>query len=278
MWHVGIDLHREFIVMAAVRDNGEIMEPVKIACRETEAIVNTVRTLGRFRAVIEASGTYRWLYDLLRPHGSILLAHPLRLRAMIQRRSKTDKLDAQLLANLLRIDQIPLAYIPPEPYQQLRDLTRCRVRLARDQAEAKIRLRALLARQNRQAPHRVPFGLRGLAWFAKQDFGPMENLVRNELPDRLAHYRRQLIIFDEHVGRPLPPRFHHAARLPLAAMDLGAGGDLLETAATLATRARRESGVTRNRCFAHQRGCCWPGNGTGGTKFRTERLIGHCGR
>ncbi len=34
---------------------------------------------------------------------------------MIQRRSKTDKLDAQLLANLLRIDQIPLSYIPPEP-------------------------------------------------------------------------------------------------------------------------------------------------------------------
>jgi transposase len=29
-----------------------------------------------------------------------------------------------LLANLLRINQIPLAYIPPEPYQQLRDLTR----------------------------------------------------------------------------------------------------------------------------------------------------------
>ena len=53
----------------------------------------------------------------------------LRLRAMIQRRAKTDKLDAQLLANLLRIDQIPLAYIPPEPYQQLRDLTRSRCSL-----------------------------------------------------------------------------------------------------------------------------------------------------
>ena len=30
----------------------------------------------------QLSLTYRWLYDLLRPHGSILLAHPLRLRAM----------------------------------------------------------------------------------------------------------------------------------------------------------------------------------------------------
>ena len=130
MWHVGIDLHREFVVMAAVRDNGEIMEPVRIACQESETILETIRSLAPFRAVVEASGTYRWLYDLLCPHGTILLAHPLRLRAMVQRRTKTDKLDAQLLANLLRINQIPLAYVPPEPYQRLRDLTRCRAKLA----------------------------------------------------------------------------------------------------------------------------------------------------
>ena len=115
---------------------------------------------------------------------------------MIQRRTKTDKLDAQLLANLLRINQIPLAYIPPEPYQQLRDLTRCRARLGRELAEAKIQLRALLARQNRQAPYRVPFGVRGLAWFRGQDFGPIENLVRDELLARLKHFGRQSTILD----------------------------------------------------------------------------------
>ena len=121
-------------------------------CSDTVAIASTVKAWGSFRAVIEACGTYRWLYDLLRPHGTVLLAHPMRLRAMIQRRTKTDKLDAQLLANLLRSKQIPLAYIPPEPYRQLRDLTRCRARLGRQLAEVKIQLRALLARQNRESP------------------------------------------------------------------------------------------------------------------------------
>ena len=293
-----------------------------------------------FRAVIEASGTYRWLYDLLRPHGTVLLAHPLRLRAMIQRRTKTDKLDAQLLANLLRINQIPLAYIPPEPYQRLRDLVRCRTRMGRELAEAKIQLRALLARQNREAPFRVPFGVRGLAWFRSQDFGPIENLVRDELLARMTHFGRQITIFDRtyrrdrrtafrrrkpcwtstasalfsallivaelgeverfshgqtgrrvfradlpsaSVRRPLLPRLDHAARLPLAALDFGPGGDegdprrrgvekllhagaeairrenrprggcqkiggdLLETVAALAAHARRASGVARKR-------------------------------
>jgi transposase len=127
------------------------------------------------------------------------LAHPLRLRAIIQRRSKTDKLDAQLLANLLRINQIPLAYIPPEPYQQLRDLVRCRARLGRELAEAKIRLRALLARQNREAPFRVPFGVRGLAWFRGQDFGPIENLVRDELLARMSHFGQQISVLDRRI-------------------------------------------------------------------------------
>jgi len=196
MWHIGIDLHRKALVMAAVRDEGEVVAPVRIECRDTAAIVGAVQRLTPFRAVIEATGTYRWLHDLLSPHGTVLLAHPLRLRAMIQRRTKTDKLDAQLLANLLRIDQIPLAYVPPKNYQQLRDLTRTRAQLIRGQAKGKINLRALLARQNRAAPYKVPFGPRGLAWFGKQDFGPVENLVRDELLARMEHYHQHVARID----------------------------------------------------------------------------------
>jgi transposase len=201
MWHVGIDLHREFVVIAAVRDNGEIMEPVKIACRQPEAISEVLRSLTPFRAVIEASGTYRWLYDLLQPHGTVLLAHPARLRAMMLRRSKTDKLDSQLLANLLRINQIPLAYVPPEPYQRLRDLARSRAKLSQDRAEAKIKLRDLLARQNLVSPYKTPFGPRGLAWFRSQDFGLVGNLLRDELLARLWHYDRQIAVFNEQLEK-----------------------------------------------------------------------------
>ena len=131
MWHIGIDLHRRTLVMAAIKDDGEVIDPLRIDCQDTATILEAVEDIKPFQAVIEASGTYRWLYDLLSPHGTVLLAHPLRLRAMIQRRTKTDKLDAQLLANLLRIDQIPLAYVPPKHYQALRELTRCRARLIR---------------------------------------------------------------------------------------------------------------------------------------------------
>ena len=199
MWHVGIDLHRLTVVIAAVNDEGNSTEVQRIDCQDRPAILATMRALQPFRAVIEATGTYRWLYNLLAPLGTVLLAHPLRLRAMVQRRSKTDKLDSQLLANLLRINQIPLAYIPPEHYQQLRDITRHRARLSRQAAMAKTQLRSLLARHNLAAPYKCVSGVRGCRWLARQEFGAIDNLVRDELLLRLEHYRRQLAMIDAHL-------------------------------------------------------------------------------
>jgi hypothetical protein len=39
MWHVGIDLHRMTVVMAAVSDAGESTKPVTVPCQDTMAIV-----------------------------------------------------------------------------------------------------------------------------------------------------------------------------------------------------------------------------------------------
>jgi transposase len=199
MWHIGIDLHRRTVVMAMVHDSGDAGEPTTFGCRETDKIVEYVRRFKPFRAVIEATSTYRWLYDLLSAEGEVLLAHPAKLRLMIQRRAKTDRLDCQLLANLLRINQIPLSYVPPKTYQRVRDVTRYRSRLISGQSQTKIGLRALLARHNREAPYRVPFGPRGLAWFQQQEFGGFDDLVRDELVARLEHYRREVAGIDERL-------------------------------------------------------------------------------
>src|SRR5205085_768534 len=145
-----------------------------------------------FRAVIEATETHRWLYDLLSPLGTVLVAHPLQLHAMMQRRSKTDKLDAQLLANLLRINQVPLSHVPEARYEQLRAITRHRARMARGAARSKTQLRALLARRNIQPAFKCPFGPRGVYWFGKLQLGLVDNVVRDELLERLAHYEKQL--------------------------------------------------------------------------------------
>jgi len=83
--------------MAVEDERGPVGKPRRIACRDEAAIVKAFRSLRPFRAVIEASSSYRWLYDLLDALGTVVLAHPLRLRAIVTARAKTDKLDAALL-------------------------------------------------------------------------------------------------------------------------------------------------------------------------------------
>jgi transposase len=50
-----------------------------------------------------------------------------------------------------------------------------------------------------EAPYRVPFGRRGLAWFRRQDFGPIENMVRDELLGRLRHFSEQIAVLDRRL-------------------------------------------------------------------------------
>jgi transposase len=199
MWHIGVDLHRKTIVIAAVTETGEVFDPVTISCREERAIVRTFKKLTPFRAVVEASASYRWFHDLVSSHGTVLLAHPLKLRAMIQRRSKTDKLDAMLLAQLLRINQVPLAYIPSERYQYLREVTRYRVKLGRDRSQLKVAVQSLLARNNRYAPYRDTCGVRGRKWLSKQDFGLSDNYVRDDLVKSLGFMDMQIAALDERI-------------------------------------------------------------------------------
>lgn len=87
MWHIGIDLHRATAVIAAVHDSGRVTGPGRIDCQDTARILEAVGRLKPFRAVIEATGTYRWFYDVLAPQGTVLVSDPLRLWAMVRRRS-----------------------------------------------------------------------------------------------------------------------------------------------------------------------------------------------
>jgi len=96
-----------------VNEQGEKQSSRRFECCEVLEIREYFDSLDTFKAVIEASSSYRWLYDLVSKYGKVVLAHPYRLRAIVAGRAKTDKLDAGLLANLLRVNMIPKSYVPP---------------------------------------------------------------------------------------------------------------------------------------------------------------------
>ena len=108
-------------------DQGVILQQGK--CPNDELPYHPAFALkGRKRSVIEASGNWTYLYDLLEPlFERLMLAHPLRVRAIAAARVKTNAIDARTLTHLLRSDLIPAAYVPDAEVRELRELLRYRL-------------------------------------------------------------------------------------------------------------------------------------------------------
>ena len=77
--------------------------------------------------VVEATGNWIYLYETIEKNvPEVALAHRPRTRAIAEARIKTDSIDATTLAELLRVDGIAKAYIPPREVRDMRELLRYR--------------------------------------------------------------------------------------------------------------------------------------------------------
>jgi len=97
---IGLDIHKKYSYAAVVDELGEIKEETRIE--------NTKQSLEQFaskykgaKAVIEATGNYRFIYDILEKYMDVKLAHPYKTRVIAEARIKNDHLDAKMLAHLL---------------------------------------------------------------------------------------------------------------------------------------------------------------------------------
>ena len=98
------------------------------------------------RGDVTAPNNYRFIYDILEKYMNVKLAHPYKTRAIAEARIKNDRLDAKMLAHLLRANLIAESYVPPKEVRELRDLTRLRKSLIEDRNRLKNRVHAILSR------------------------------------------------------------------------------------------------------------------------------------
>jgi len=144
--YVGIDVHRKRSQVAVVSEEGKV--------RLNRNVVNgsepMLRLIGGLPAgtpvAFEAAYGWGWLVELLQDYGfDPHLVHPLRCKAIASARLKNDKVDAAILAQLLRADLLPEAWIAPRPVRQLRALLRHRASLVRLGTQLRNRIHAVVA-------------------------------------------------------------------------------------------------------------------------------------
>src|SRR6516164_1526844 len=130
--YVGIDVHRKRSQVAVVTEDGTV-QLNKNTVNGVEPILRLIGDLPSGTPVaFEAAFGWGWLVRLLEDYGfDPHLVHPLRCKAIASARLKNDKVDAATLAQLLRADLLPEAWIAPHPVRQLRALLRHRIQLVR---------------------------------------------------------------------------------------------------------------------------------------------------
>jgi transposase len=111
--------------------------------------VELFRQFQPFQVVVEATASYPWFVDLVEPWAEkVVLAHPKKLRVIAESTKKTDRLDAQTLAEFLVLDLIPVAYQPTPRQRQHRALVRHRQDLQSRMTSVRSQIRHLLSNSN----------------------------------------------------------------------------------------------------------------------------------
>ena len=146
----GLDVHKDSVV-ACIRCVSEpLHDEVKTFATTTSALMELnewLRQHGVTHVAMEATGVY-WkpVWHLLEGDFELVLANAQHIRNVPGR--KTDVNDATWIAQLLAHGLIRASFVPPQPIQELRDLTRTRKQLVREIAQHATRIQKVLEDAN----------------------------------------------------------------------------------------------------------------------------------
>ncbi len=172
--YAGLDVHSAFTVVTVKDEAGNVVWQLKVPTNEK----GFEQLLGKFtrhelHAVFEASRSWTYVAPLIRKHAKhVVMAHPLRVRAIADARIKTDAIDSNTLADLLRAKLIPESYMPCGDIIRLRNIVRYRVHLGRLSSKLKNKIRNVLAREGKKCEWTDPTGGRARIWLNRVELSP----------------------------------------------------------------------------------------------------------
>lgn len=180
----GLDVHKETVVACAriVRD-GSVSLEVKTFATTTSGLCELSQWLsdkGCTHAAMEATGIY-WkpVWHILESDVTLILANAQHVRNVPGR--KTDVNDAMWLAELLAHGLIRSSFVPPQPIQEMRSMTRTRKQLVHDVSRHTSRIHKTLEDANIKLTSVVSDVL------GKTSMAILKALIRGETdPEKLA--------------------------------------------------------------------------------------------
>jgi transposase len=121
--YVGLDVHRKLVVATAVNPFGKRIRQSSFGPKPEELKKFLSRLPRPMKVVLENTNVWEQFYEAALSTGAeVVVSNPRTTRMIAEASIKTDKVDSATLANLLRLDAIPLTYVPPPEVRALRRL------------------------------------------------------------------------------------------------------------------------------------------------------------
>jgi transposase len=162
--------HRNSMVRALSDDTGELYPARRIYHDRIEELWQYLDQFRgqKIRVVFEAISNARWMYRLLqkRPNVEPVAVTPHKVKIIAETVSKTDNIDAGKLAWLSSVNMLPLAWLPDERLERLREMARHRTSLLGIRTRCKNQVNGILVRVGLQRPYDNIFGKLGRRWLA----------------------------------------------------------------------------------------------------------------
>lgn len=195
MLYVGLDVHYRTTTCCILGDDGR---PVKTQTLKGpwHKTLDYLKSLKDDLAVcFEASVGYGPLYEALVGFCKrVEVAHPGNLRLIFRSKRKNDRVDAQKIAKLLYLDEVPAVHVPDQDGRAWRELIEFRRRSVDKQTKVKNQLRCLLRANALHVPKGMGLWTRkGLAWLEQLELPTTTTqLKRRLLLAELAHLKTQI--------------------------------------------------------------------------------------
>ncbi len=147
MNYVGVDLHKEQSWFHVMNGQGQKLSSRSIPNTE-ESLKHYFQGIHKpFSLAVES--TYNWYFfvDIAEQYAEkVYLANSYELKAFAKRNKKTDKIDARLIAGVLRKGYLPTVTIPSKEIRMLKEVLHYRMNLTKERTRAIIQLKSLLDR------------------------------------------------------------------------------------------------------------------------------------
>ena len=198
----GLDVHREFAQVAIWQD-GVVHQAGQIAATP-EGLRTFADSLAPTDEVaIEATCNTHAIAKLLEPRvARVVISNPQKTRAIAEARVKTDKVDAEVLAQLLAADYLPGVWLADDQTHALRRQVARRAHIVRQRTRLKNQIHSILHRNLvPRCPAADLFGHKGRRWLAEQLLPEDERQAVGALLRQLDFHGQELRIMDAELGR-----------------------------------------------------------------------------